>query len=129
VTRLVLAVLAVDDVRRSAAFYRDAFAWPVTVEAPSYVELAVPGGMRVGLYQRDGFARNTGVPPAPIAAGAVGPAELYLHDDDPGATIERVRRAGGRLLSPLAARDWGDEAAYFADPDGHVVVVARPLPG
>jgi len=34
-----------------------------------------------------------------------------------------------RLLSPLAARPWGHEAAYFADPDGNVVVVARPLRG
>ena len=28
---------------------------------------------------------------------------------------------------PAAPRDWGDEAAYFADPDGNVLVVARPL--
>jgi hypothetical protein len=32
------------------------------------------------------------------------------------------------MLSPLALRDWGDEAAYFSDPDGHVVVVARRRP-
>jgi lactoylglutathione lyase len=125
VTRLVLTILAVDDVSRSAAFYTTAFRWPATVEVPGYTELAVPGGMRVGLYQRDGFTRNTSVAAAPIPAGTVGPAELYLHADDLLETIERVSRAGGRLLSPLARRDWGDDAAYFADPDGHVVVVAR----
>ena len=31
-------------------------------------------------------------------------------------------------LSPLAPRDWGDEAAYFADPDGVVIAVARSIP-
>jgi predicted enzyme related to lactoylglutathione lyase len=56
----------------------------------------------------------------------VGPAELYFHADDAEAVIDRVVGAGGRVLSPLAARDWGDDAAYFADPDGHVLVVARP---
>jgi predicted enzyme related to lactoylglutathione lyase len=125
-TSLVLVVLAVDDVPRAAAFYREAFGWTATVSLPHYVELALPAGMRLGLYRRDGFARNTGVAPAPVAAGAVGPAELYLHADDLSAALDRVTRAGGRLLAPLAPRDWGDDAAYFADPDGHVVVVARP---
>ncbi len=37
-----------------------------------------------------------------------------------------MERAGGRLLSARAARAWGDEAAYFADPEGNVLVVARP---
>ena len=60
-TKLVLTLLAVDDVQRSAAFYTTAFWWDVTVDAPTYVELALPGGMRIGLYRRDGFARNTGV--------------------------------------------------------------------
>ena len=39
--------------------------------------------------------------------------------------IERLVRAGARELSPLAVRPWGDEAAYFADPSGNVLVVAR----
>jgi uncharacterized glyoxalase superfamily protein PhnB len=42
--------------------------------------------------------------------------------------VERLHSAGARALSPLGPRDWGDEAAYFADPDGNVLVVARPLP-
>ena len=32
-----------------------------------------------------------------------------------------------RELSKLAPRDWGEQAAYFADPDGNVIVAARPL--
>jgi predicted enzyme related to lactoylglutathione lyase len=127
-TKLVLTILAVEDAPRAAAFYVAAFGWSATVELPHYVELAVPGGMRVGLYRRDGFARNTGILPAPIAPGSIGAAELYLHTDDLDAAIARVERAGGRTLSPRAPRDWGDDAAYFADPDGHVVVVARPRP-
>ena len=43
-------------------------------------------------------------------------------------TSRRLTARGARCLSPLAPRPWGDEAAYFEDPDGNVVVVARPLP-
>jgi uncharacterized glyoxalase superfamily protein PhnB len=41
--------------------------------------------------------------------------------------VNRLTAAGARVLSPVAPRDWGDDAAYFADPDGNVIVVARPI--
>jgi hypothetical protein len=36
------------------------------------------------------------------------------------------RERWGENASALAKRDWGDEAAYVADPDGNVIVVALP---
>jgi catechol 2,3-dioxygenase-like lactoylglutathione lyase family enzyme len=125
----VLTILAVDDVARATAFYRDAFGWPETVAVPIYAELALPGGMRLGLYARDGFARNTGRAPARVPAGHLTATELYLHVDDLDGAIGRLRAAGAAELSPRARRDWGDDAAYFADPDGNVVVVATPARG
>ena len=50
----------------------------------------------------------------------------FFCDDLPSA-VARLEAAGARALSALAARPWGDEAAYFADPCGNVIVVARPL--
>jgi steroid delta-isomerase-like uncharacterized protein len=123
--RHALTILAVRDLAAAARFYRQAFAWRPIVEAPVYVELALPGGMRLGLYQRESFARNTGQLPAPIAAGAIAPTELYFYVDDAEAAVARLLAAGARLLGGLAPRDWGDEAAYLADPDGNVLVVAR----
>jgi predicted enzyme related to lactoylglutathione lyase len=127
VTKLVLTVLGGDDVQRSAAFYTTAFRWKVTVDAPARVELALPGGVPVRLYRRDGFARNTGLPAATVLDGIRSPAELHLPADNLQATIDRVTPAGGRMLSPLALRDRG-AAVCFAAPDGHGVVVARPRP-
>jgi hypothetical protein len=37
-----------------------------------------------------------------------------------------VKRAGAPELSALAPRPWGDDAAYFSDPSGNVLVLARP---
>jgi predicted enzyme related to lactoylglutathione lyase len=126
-TRHVLTILAVEDLRRAADFYVRAFGWPKSVETPVYVELSLPDGMRLGVYQREGFARNTGQSPLRAEDGAITSTELYLYADDPTHAAERLREAGARELSPMAPRAWGDEAAYFADPDGNVVVVARPL--
>lgn len=124
--RHVLTILAVEDLARASAFYSQAFGFERAVDTPVYVELAVPGGMRLGLYQREGFGRNTGQAPARTPPGALAPTELYFQVEALGPVVERLQRAGARLLSPPALRDWGDEVAYFADPDGNVLAVARP---
>ena len=64
--------------------------------------------------------------PAKVGAGELAPTELYFYVDDPDAAIARLRSAGARELSPWAARPWGDEVAYFADPSGNVLAMARP---
>lgn len=125
--RLTLVIFAVRDLPRAASFYIDAFGWPRHVDTPIYVELALPAGMRLGLYDREGFAKNVGQALRPAPEGLISASEIYLSVSDLDAAIEDVTRAGGRVLDPLRKRDWGDEVAYFADPDGNVVALARPL--
>lgn len=122
----VLTILAVADLERAVRFYCDGFGWLPRVETPVYVELGLPDGRGLGLYKRDGFARNTGQVPMAVPEGQTGGTEIYLHCDDLHTVIKHVEAAGARKLSELAPRDWGDEAAYYADPDGNVVVLARP---
>jgi predicted enzyme related to lactoylglutathione lyase len=123
----VLTILAVDDLPTSVAFYRRAFSWELTVEVAVYAEFALPGGMRLGLYEREGFGRNTGAAPIAAPAGSLLPTELYFHAAALEETLGDLEAAGARLLSPLAPRPWGDEVAYFADPSGNVLALARPL--
>lgn len=123
--RLALVILAVADVPRARKFYEEAFGWARVVDAPVYVEHALPGGMRVGLYQREGFGHNTGRVPVRVPAGELAPAELYLIVEDLEGAVARASGAGARLLSPAAPRDWGDTVAYLADPDGNVLALAR----
>jgi uncharacterized protein len=120
-------VLAVSDVSRAYDFYREVFGWTSHLEWPDeYTELVVSDEDRLGLYRRDGYAESAGAEPVELN-GHVSPAYLYVRVDDLDATIERLERAGARKLSPRSARGWGEEAAYFADPDGNVVAVARRL--
>ena len=121
-------VLAVSDVDRAYAFYRDVFGWTSHLDWPGgYEELVVSDEDRLGLYRRDGWATSAGAEPAELN-GRVSPAYLYVLVDDLDGTIERLHEAGARPLSSRADRNWGDEAAYFADPDGNVVAVAARLP-
>lgn len=127
--RHVLTILAVRDLRRAVTFYLEAFGWKQVVDVPVYAELVTDGGMRLGLYDSVGFGRNIGRSPSLVPETAVGATEIYLHCDDLPGSIDRLVRAGARELSPLVRREWGDDAAYFADPDGNVIVVARPSAG
>jgi catechol 2,3-dioxygenase-like lactoylglutathione lyase family enzyme len=121
-------VLAVSDVDRAYSFYRGVFGWESHLEWPGeYHELIVSGVDRLGLYRRDGWSKSAGAEPAELN-GHVSPAYLYVLVDDLDETLGRLQEAGARPLSGRANRSWGDEAAYFADPDGNVVAVARRLP-
>lgn len=126
--RLALTILAVEDVVRSARFYAEAFGWRQTVDAsPWYAEFVLPGGgTGLGLYRRQDFAATSGGDVVPVGAGRVAPAELYVRVDELDGAIAALVAAGARPLSPRALRNWGDEAAYFADPDGNIVAVSRP---
>lgn len=125
--RLALAVVPVEDLAASAAFYRAAFGLTVNVDEPVYVEMRDDRGMRLGLYRKDAWAKLVGRPAAGVPSGTLAPVELYFTCDDLDAAIERIVAAGAEVLSERSARDWGDECAYFADPNGNVLVLARPL--
>ena len=122
-----LTILAVEDLNASAAFYAAAFGWTASVATPVYVEFSLPGGQRLGVYERHGFGRNVGQVPAKVGVGELAPTELYFYADDPALAIARLRSAGARELSAWAARPWGDQVAYFADPSGNVLALARAV--
>jgi catechol 2,3-dioxygenase-like lactoylglutathione lyase family enzyme len=118
-------IFAVSDLTRSLAFYERAFDWPRNdrVDFANDVELLPPDGGAVGLYERSGFAAQVGAAPVAIENGAAAPAYLDVRVRDVAAAAARLDAAGGRRLTPLARRAWGESAAWFADPDGDVVAV------
>ena len=124
----VLTLLAVGDLRKAVAFYRAAFGWPTRIEVPVLVEFELPDGRGLALYQREGFGLNTHQVPVALADGEIAGTEIYLLCTNLEDVIGRLTAAGARELAPLTPKDWGDEVAYFADLDGNVLAVARPIP-
>jgi catechol 2,3-dioxygenase-like lactoylglutathione lyase family enzyme len=123
-------IFGVADISRSREFYDRAFAWPRNplVDFDNYVEYLPPDGGAVGLYARDGYAAEVGAPPVDIDGERVSSSYLYVRVDDVDAAVEAIRAAGGRPLSALSDRAWGERAAWFADPDRNVIAVAQRLP-
>jgi catechol 2,3-dioxygenase-like lactoylglutathione lyase family enzyme len=64
-------VLAVADVDRARAFYRDVFGWESHLEWPGeYTELVLSEDDRLGLYRRDGWAETAGAEPAELTVAS-----------------------------------------------------------
>lgn len=90
-----LTILAVADLERSLRFYRQAFDWPTRVDVPVFVEFDLGQSRSLGLYDRQGYAANTGLLPVVVPAGEISGTELYLRCDDLDAAIARLQSAGG----------------------------------
>ncbi len=119
-------VLYVADQDASTRFYAASLALAPRLHVPGMTEFDLPGGGVLGLMPEAGIRRLLGdALPDPAAARGAPRAELYLVVDDPAAHHARALAAGARELSPLAPRNWGHDAAYALDPDGHVVAFAR----
>ncbi len=127
--QLNLIILAVRDLERAWAFYRQVFEWEILVNAPTYKEFRMKSRQRLGLYHHEGFGRNTGQTAALPPEGQTSATELYFYAEDPPVLMARLKEAGARLLSPMSRRAWNDEAAYFVDPDGNVLVIATEPAG
>lgn len=120
-------ILYVRDQAAATTFYRRVLGEP-SLDVPGMTEFPLGPGTVLGLMPEAGIRQLLGdAIPDPAGGGGIPRAELYLRVDDPGTHHARALQAGARELSPLTARDWGDEAAYSQDPDGHVLAFARKL--
>jgi catechol 2,3-dioxygenase-like lactoylglutathione lyase family enzyme len=74
-TKIFLITLAVDDLERSVAFYRDGLRWPtegivgqhfhdeVTGADGTIAFFTLDGGLLLGLYERTNLAKDASLPP------------------------------------------------------------------
>ena len=120
-------ILYVKDQRLSRDFYAQILQQEPALDVPGMTEFAVADRITLGLMPIAGIRRLLGERiPDPLDAEGIPKAELYLTVKDPARWHERALLAGGRELLPLQKMNWGDHAAYSADPDGHVLAFAAP---
>lgn len=124
----VHAILYAADQKASAAFYERVLALKPRLNVPGMTEFRLGEDAVLGIMPAAGIKRLLGdALPDPARAAGIPRAELYLIVEDPAAGHRRALENGAKELSPLAPRDWGHEAAYSLDPDGHVLAFAREL--
>ena len=122
------AILAVADVERSLAFYRDGLGFEVeaTYDDPPYATLAL-AGTRLSLaeqgYPADDRPGVAMVAPAdPAQANVV----LVVEVSDARAEHTRLGAAGVRFLAEPYEPPWGGCRFFCVDPDGYLVEIEQP---
>lgn len=118
-------ILYVADQKASATFYEEVLMTPPALDVPGMTEFRLSENTTLGLMPVAGIRSLLGEKlPDPAKASGIPRVEIYLSLDDPQSYHERALEHGATELSPLLPRDWGDEAAYSMDMDGHVLVFA-----
>jgi catechol 2,3-dioxygenase-like lactoylglutathione lyase family enzyme len=134
--KIAFITLAVDDLDRSLAFYRDGLGWPTdgivgqefhdeaTGADGTIAFFKLDGGLLLGLYERANLAKDASLPAGPRSSTEFSlglPAGSQAEVD---RLLGHVEAAGGTLTAPAHMRPFGVYSGYFADPDGHLFEIA-----
>ena len=117
--RSAMFVLAVRDLERSAAFYRDVLGFEVR-------ELGDAGWR---MFVRDGCRIMAGKCPDATPAGELGDHSYfgYLVVDDADAYYQRALSLRAEIVKPIASEAWGMRELGLRTADGHRIMVAHDL--
>lgn len=126
--KLKYAILYVESVEASLAFYEHAFGQARAMLHPSgdYGELAT-GATTLSFSSRRLMTELGKTPGAPDPKAPV--FEIAFETDDVPAAYERAVAAGARPLQPPREEAWGQTTSYVADPDGYMVEICSPVAG
>jgi predicted enzyme related to lactoylglutathione lyase len=118
-------ILYVSNQEQSKLFYQILLNQEPTLNVPGMTEFTLNNFTKIGLMPNDGIAKIVSpILPHPELGNGIPRCELYLTITDLEDNFERILKAGAKLISPISARDWGDNVGYIADFDGHVIALA-----
>ncbi|MGE5497247.1 MAG: VOC family protein [Syntrophothermus sp.] len=121
-------ILYVSSQEAGTRFYESVLNCPPRLNVPGMTEFELSEDCILGLMPEAGIKRLlNGKIPDPAEAGGIPRAELYLLTDCAQEYIERAVKAGAIELSSFGERDWGHRAAYFYDPDNHIIAFAQEM--
>jgi hypothetical protein len=124
--------LAVGDLNRSLAFYRDGLDLETqgvvatelvddeTNAAGAIAMFHLRGGLILALYPRSELAKDADIPFGPPKTGEFSIGQLVESRAEVDALLARAEQAGATLTGPPHDRPWGIYSGYFRDPDGHL---------
>ena len=128
--RITLITLAVDDLPRAVAFYRDGLGWPTEgivgeeLENGAVAFFDLHAGLKLALWPRASLAQDAGLPLDGPSATELTLAQNGASREEVNAAIQQAAAAGAVVIKPPGPTFWGGYAGYFQDPDGHVWEVA-----
>jgi catechol 2,3-dioxygenase-like lactoylglutathione lyase family enzyme len=130
--RVNVITLAVDDLERALAFYRDGLGLPSrgiiatqyqgtdTEPAGAVVFFELTGGLILALYPRKELAKDARVPVTAPSALEFSLGVLVESQQEVDDLLARAAAAGGTITDRPHGRPWGIYSGYFQDLDGHL---------
>lgn len=130
--RVDVITLAVDDLDRALAFYRDGlglasqgiiateYAGDQDTPAGAIALFQLQGGLLLAVYPRGELAKDANVPPGPARPGEFSLGHLVSTQAEVDALLARAEASGATVTEQPHERPWGIYSGYFRDPDGHL---------
>lgn len=130
--RIHAITLAVSDLDRALAFYRDGlgletagivgteFAGDETTPDGTVAMFHLQGGLILALWPRSELAKDASIPLGPPSAGEFSIGHGVASKAAVDELLAQAEAAGATITQPPRDRPWGIYAGYFRDPDGHL---------
>jgi catechol 2,3-dioxygenase-like lactoylglutathione lyase family enzyme len=118
-------MIGVEDLARSKKFYGEGLGCAIAQDYPNFVSFNLgDGSSSLALYEREAAARDAGV--SPEGSGFRGVSFHYIvpSSAEVDEVMGKAQAAGGAVVKPAAASQWGGYFGYFSDPDGYLWKVA-----
>jgi catechol 2,3-dioxygenase-like lactoylglutathione lyase family enzyme len=134
--KISFITLAVDDLDRSIAFYRDGLGWQtdgivgqefhdeLTGADGTIAFFALETGLLLGMYERANLAKDASLPPGPRSTTEFSLGIPTGSQAEVDELLRQAEAAGGTLTAPAHMRPFGVYSGYFTDPDGHLFEIA-----
>lgn len=134
--KIFFITLAVDDLDRSVAFYRDGLGWPtegivgqeyhdeVTGADGTIAFFNLEPGLMLGLYERTNLAKDASLPAGPPSSTEFSLGVPATSRAEVDQLLAQVEAAGGTVTAPAHMRPFRVYSGYFTDPDGHLFEIA-----
>jgi catechol 2,3-dioxygenase-like lactoylglutathione lyase family enzyme len=127
---VTLITIAVDDLERAVAFYRDGLRLATQgivgaeFENGAVAFFNLQSGLKLALWPRKSLAADSGVPLQPPSATEFSLAHNVGSQAEVDAVMRQALGAGAKIVKPAQPTFYGGYAGYFQDPDGHLWEVA-----
>jgi catechol 2,3-dioxygenase-like lactoylglutathione lyase family enzyme len=137
--RIKVLTLAVSDLERSLAFYRDGLGLPTQgvigqeFEDGAVVFFHLNDDLILALYPATSLGKDARITATRTRLGAVSIGHVVGSKEAVDAVMAEALRAGAIVTDPARDRFWGGYSGYFHDPDGHLWEIVWnpqwPVPG
>ena len=124
--RISVLTLAVDNLERAVAFYRDGLGLATEgivgkeFEHGAVAFFDLQSGLKLAVWEQDSIAHDTGLPKTTRCPTGFTIGHNVSSRDEVDAVMEQARKAGATIFKKAQDTFWGGYAGYFQDPDGHV---------